>query len=138
MNFWGLARACVMICRSGSGLWINGKPNAFFIEHTSHEFDCIWLRLPAFWLLFYFPVFCFFLFFVFSMEIYVVAICHAPSFQLSVFSSVNYLSDCSNYENIPTVIQIFGHRCQRLFPQNVSHTPHSECYLKFQSRSILS
>lgn len=131
MNFLGLTRACVMICRSGSGLWINGKPNAFFIEHTSHEFDCIWLRLPALWLLFYFPVFLFsfFLVFVFLAWKFMsspFAMRRVFSFLFSVFSSVNYLGDCSNYESIPTVLQIFGHRCQRLFPQNVSYTPHSE------------
>lgn len=27
-------RACVMICRPGSGQRINGKPNTFFIEHS--------------------------------------------------------------------------------------------------------
>lgn len=35
------SRACVMICRPGSGQRINGKPNAFFIEHSVAFFSSI-------------------------------------------------------------------------------------------------
>lgn len=96
MNFLGLARACVMICRSGSGLWINGKPNAFFIEHTSHAFAA-----ARFFVVFGFL----FLFLAWKFM-------SSPFAMRRVCSSVNYLVDCSNYESIPIVLQIFGHRRQ--------------------------
>jgi len=74
INFHSLSlkRACVMICRSGSWLWINGKPNAFFIEHST-AFRCSVFR-----------------FFRTLVKIYVTR--HLPCAECRVPSSLNYLA----------------------------------------------